>query len=164
MPGTATGYPRAMTSTIGRGVLAGAVGTTLLNAVTYLDMALRGRPASSTPEDTVSHALDAAGLRLPGDEETRSNRLAGIAPLAGLATGVCVGTGYGVAAGLTGTPRTLPGGLLVGAAAMAGANGPMAVLGTSDPRAWSAADWASDVVPHVAYGLVTAFTYRAGAV
>jgi hypothetical protein len=146
------------------GAAAGAAGTTALNAVTYLDMALRGRPASSTPEDTVSHALDAAGLRLPGDEETRSNRLAGIAPLAGLATGVCVGTGYGVAAGLTGTPRTLPGGLLVGAAAMAGANGPMAVLGTSDPRAWSAADWASDVVPHVAYGLVTAFTYRAGAV
>ncbi len=35
------------------GAAAGAAGTTALNAVAYLDMAVRGRPASSTPEDTV---------------------------------------------------------------------------------------------------------------
>jgi len=27
----------------------------------------------------------------------------------------------------------------------------------SDPRSWAAADWASDVVPHLAYGVVTAW-------
>ena len=31
------------------GIAAGAAGTTALNATTYLDMALRGRPASRTP-------------------------------------------------------------------------------------------------------------------
>jgi hypothetical protein len=36
-----------------RGAAAGAAGTTVLNAVTYVDMALRARPASSTPERTV---------------------------------------------------------------------------------------------------------------
>jgi hypothetical protein len=35
------------------GSAAGAAGTTTPNAVTYLDTAVRGRPASSTPEDTV---------------------------------------------------------------------------------------------------------------
>jgi len=32
-----------------RGAVAGAAGTTALNAVGYADMALRGRPASSVP-------------------------------------------------------------------------------------------------------------------
>jgi hypothetical protein len=35
------------------GAAAGAAGTTALNTVTYLDMAVRGRPTSSTPEDIV---------------------------------------------------------------------------------------------------------------
>jgi hypothetical protein len=41
------------------------------------------------------------------------------------------------------------GALLVG-------NGPMTILGITDPRSWSTTDWASDVVPHLAYGTVTA--------
>ena len=35
------------------GTAAGAAGTTALNLVTYLDVAARGRPSSSTPEVTV---------------------------------------------------------------------------------------------------------------
>ncbi len=35
------------------GAAAGAAGATALNALTYVDMAVRGRPASSTPETTV---------------------------------------------------------------------------------------------------------------
>ncbi|MDQ1620983.1 MAG: hypothetical protein QOE19_3552, partial [Actinomycetota bacterium] len=27
------------------------------------------------------------------------------------------------------------------------------------PRTWSAVDWVADVVPHLAYGLVTALTH-----
>jgi hypothetical protein len=38
---------------IGWGLVAGAAGTTALNAITYLDMAIRGRPASDTPERTI---------------------------------------------------------------------------------------------------------------
>ena len=52
-------------------------------------------------------------------------------------------------------------GMLVGGAALVGANAPMAALGVSDPRDWSPADWVSDLVPHLAYGLVTAFAYAA---
>jgi hypothetical protein len=44
---------------------------------------------------------------------------------------------------------------------MAAANGPMVVLGITDPRTWSAADWISDVVPHLAYGAVVKTTMDA---
>jgi hypothetical protein len=139
-----------------RGAAAGAAGTTALNAVTYLDMAVRGRPASSTPEDTVEKLASSAGLQIPGDEQTRGNRLAGLGPLTGIATGV----GAGVVAGLLARTGRLPWPALagvVGLGAMAGANSPMTVLGISDPRTWGVAGWLSDVVPHAAYGLVTAY-------
>jgi uncharacterized membrane protein len=35
---------------------------------------------------------------------------------------------------------------------MAATDVPVAALGVSDPRGWSAADWAADAVPHLAYG------------
>ena len=41
-------------------------------------------------------------------------------------------------------------------AAMATANGLMSALGVTDPREWELSDWVSDVVPHLAYGAVTA--------
>jgi hypothetical protein len=140
------------------GAAAGAAGTTALNAVTYLDMAWRGRPASSTPEDTVEKLARTAGLEIPGDEQTRSNRLAGLGPLTGIVTGV----GVGVLTGLL-ARRQLPLPVLagvVGAAAMLGANGPMTALGITDPRRWGASGWISDVAPHVAYGVVTAAVAR----
>ena len=34
-------------------------------------------------------------------------------------------------------------------------------LGISDPRTWSATDWAADVVPHLAYGFATHATLAA---
>ena len=140
-------------STTLRGAAAGAAGTTALNAVTYLDMAWRGRPASSTPEDTVEKLAHATGVEVPGDEQTRQNRLAGLGPLTGIATGVAVG----VLAALLARRLPLPAlAGVVGTAAMAGANGPMTALGVTDPRSWSAGSWISDVVPHVAYGFVTA--------
>jgi len=37
-------------------------------------------------------------------------------------------------------------------------NGPMTVLGITDPRTWSATDWVSDVVPHLAYAAVVRTT------
>lgn len=47
------------------------------------------------------------------------------------------------------------GGVVTGALAMAAADLPMARLGVSDPKSWSAQDWASDAVPHLMYGMVT---------
>jgi drug/metabolite transporter (DMT)-like permease len=149
-----------------RGGVAGAAGTTALNAVTYLDMTLRGRGTSSTPERSVEKLADVAGVDVPGDEEgTRLNRVSGLGALLGVVTGVTVGAGYAVVDELTdGALERLPiaaGGLLVATVALLGANGPMVALGITDPRDWSPADWVSDLVPHLAYGLVLAFTYRA---
>ena len=43
-----------------RGAAAGAAGTTALNAVTFLDMAVRGRAESETPKRTVEALADRA--------------------------------------------------------------------------------------------------------
>lgn len=136
------------------GAAAGAAGTTALNGVTYLDMAVRGRPASSTPEDTVDRLTAVAGVDIPGEGEARPNRLSGLGALAGLLTGV----GVGALAGLFTTKLRLPPpvlSVLIGVAAMAGSNIPMTALGVTDPRSWDATSWVSDIIPHLAYGAVT---------
>ncbi|MDP9407093.1 MAG: hypothetical protein M3P95_04185, partial [Actinomycetota bacterium] len=74
-----------------RGAAAGAAGTTALNAVAYLDMVVRGRAASSTPELTVEKLAEKAHVSIPGDEQTRQNRLQGLGPITGLVAGVGVG-------------------------------------------------------------------------
>jgi hypothetical protein len=145
----------------GRGALAGAAGTTALNAVTYLDMAVRGRPASSTPEDTVEKVAARVGIDVPGDEQARQNRLSGLGALLGAATGVGIGSMFAL---LRRAGPRLPGPLdavLAGAAAMAASNGSMTALGVTDPRQWTATDWVSDVLPHLAYGAVTAAVLHA---
>lgn len=143
------------------GAAAGAAGTTALNATTYLDMALRGRPASSTPEKMVEKLADARGVEIPGEGETRSNRVSALGSLSGLATGVAVGAGYGLVDLLRLRPRGLGGVVLAGGGAMLLANGTMVKYGVTDPTSWTATEWASDVVPHLAYGLVVAATYSA---
>lgn len=138
------------------GALAGAAGTTALNAVTYLDMAIRGRPASDTPEQTVRRLAHAAHLELPGSPEQREARLPAVGAVLGIATGVGVGALYGLAQGLG---LRLPTGAAVAAvtaAVLVAANGPMVLLGVTDPRSWAPRDWIADLVPHLAYGAVTA--------
>jgi hypothetical protein len=144
-----------------RGAAAGAAATSALNAVTYLDMAVRGRGASSTPEDTVETLAEKAHVTIPGDEETRDNRKQGLGPLMGLVAGVGVGVlaGLARAAGFRSSPPL--GTVLTTAGVLVAANGPMAVLGITDPRGWSATDWLSDVVPHLAYGVVMKTTMDA---
>jgi hypothetical protein len=142
-----------------RGALAGAAGTAALNAATYVDMAVRGRPASTTPERSVERIADLLHLRIPGDDGSRKNRVAGLGPLLGILTGTTVGAVYGAVVSMTGRRPAWQGSILAGAGAMFAANGPMAVLGLTDPRAWTAVDWWSDVLPHVAYGTVTALSY-----
>jgi hypothetical protein len=147
-----------MMRSILRGAAAGAAGATALNAVTYLDMALRARPASRTPEGTVEKVSSKAHVDVPGEGDDRDNRVSALGALAGLATGVGIGAGYGLARGLGFRPPVPVGALISAVAAMLGTNGPMAALGVSEPGEWTASDWASDVVPHLAYGLVTAWT------
>ena len=143
------------------GAAAGAAGTSALNAVTYLDMAWRGRPASDTPRRSVEALARRAGIDIPGEGDVRANRLDGLGPLGGLATGVLTGAVAGLLRALGVRPGPLAGPVAVGAAAMAAAGSSLAALGVSDPRTWDAADWLSDAVPHLAYGAVTAGTLRA---
>ncbi len=144
-----------------RGAAAGAAGTTALNAVTYLDMTVRGRGPSSTPERTLEKLAEKAHVPIPGDAVTRSHRVQGLGPLTGLVAGVGVGvlTGLARASGFRSQP--LAGTLLTTAVVLVAANGPMTVLGITDPRTWSATDWASDLVPHLAYGAVVKATMDA---
>ena len=137
---------------ITKGLVAGTVGTELLNVATYLDMAVRGRGPSSVPADDVQRLLDRAGLSLGGDEEAAGNRRSALGTLLGYLTGAGVGVLYGL-----GRPalRWLPGApsaLLVGLLAMVATDAASTALGTTDPRSWSAQDWLSDLLPHVAYG------------
>ena len=144
-----------------RGAAAGAAGSTALNAVTYLDMAVRGRGTSSTPEDTVEKLAETAHVAIPGEGDTRQNRLQGLGPLMGLVAGI----GVGVLGGLvraSGYRSTTPVGVtLTTLGVLVAANGPMTVLGVTDPRTWSATDWVSDLVPHLAYGVVVKTTMDA---
>ena len=138
-----------------RGAAAGAAGTTALDAVTYLDMLVRGRAASDTPTRLARRLVDQAGITLPGTRAQRGNRLGALGPLAGIATG----TGIGALAGLLRSAGirlpTAVGGPLLGAAAMLAADVPLAVLGVSDPRTWSRVDWLADAIPHLVYGVTT---------
>jgi hypothetical protein len=87
-----------------RGALAGAAGTTALNAVGFADIALRGRPASSVPARVAEQLASRVGGTVPGSDAVRQNRLEGLGALAGIATG----TGVGALAGqLQGAVRRL---------------------------------------------------------
>ena len=138
------------------GAAAGAAGTTALNIATYLDMAVRGRPASSTPEDTVEALSALVHVPVPGAAETRSNRLQGLGALTGLVAGVGIGALVGAARAAGWRPGLAAGATAATVGALVGTNGPMTVLGVTDPRTWPASSWVADIVPHLAYGAVTA--------
>lgn len=145
---------------LGIGLAAGAAGTTALNTTTYLDMVLRARPASSTPEASVEALAKRTGLTIPGDGDERANRVSALGPLLGIASGLGVGVLLGVARSAGIRPGLVTGALLAGGAALIAGNGPMTVLGVTDPRTWSATDWVSDLVPHAVYGVVAAALLR----
>ncbi|WP_433363327.1 hypothetical protein ACQPZX_31915 [Actinoplanes sp. CA-142083] len=143
------------------GAVAGAAGTAALNAVTYVDMAVRGRGGSETPQQSVEAMEDRLPVSVPGEGETRENRVSALGSLSGVVTGVGIGVMFGVLrrAGLR--PPGPVGAVLVGLTAMASTNASMASLGVSDPRDWSVGDWLSDLVPHLAYGAVAYATLAA---
>jgi uncharacterized membrane protein len=143
-----------------RGLVAGAVGTTVLNAVTYLDMAVRGRPASELPARTVTAGLDLLDVDVPGRGAQRQSRETALGAIAGITAGIGVGLVSSVARAAGLRLSAVIGPLLTGAGAMAAADLPAAALGVTDLTAWSEEDWLSDVVPHLAYGLVTHQTLR----
>lgn len=147
------------------GLAAGAVGTAVLNTVTYLDMAVRGRSSSSVPADTVEEMAARANITLAADgddSDTAKNRREAIGSLLGYATGFGVGAAYGLLR--VGPLRGLPlpaAAVAIAAAATATAAAPYTALGVSDPRTWPAKSWAADIIPHLCYGWATAAAFDA---
>ncbi|MEV4755197.1 hypothetical protein AB0J86_08790 [Micromonospora sp. NPDC049559] len=139
-------------------LIAGAVGTETLNVATYLDMAVRGRPSSSAPEESVRKITGVLHLRL-GPEDRAANRRSALGALLGYGVGVSVPVVLTLLVGPRRVPLPVAAGLL-GAGTMLATDAGLAALRVSDPRSWSGADWLSDAVPHLAYGFAAALTLR----
>jgi hypothetical protein len=144
------------------GLAAGAIGTIALDLTTYLDMLVRGRSPSDLPATVAGTIADRAGIDLGGGSgEAAENRKSAVGALLGYGVGVGVGTVYGLLRpALAGVP-TAAAGIGLGLAAMAASDLPPTALGITDPRTWGTVGWASDIVPHVIYGLVTALAFDA---
>jgi hypothetical protein len=138
-----------------KGALAGLAGVTGLNATTYLDMAMRARPASSAQDQAVAELARRAGKEIPGEGDERDNRLTALGALAGIA----VGAGIGAVGGLLRMPLRklgpVAGPVVLAAAAMAATDFSLRELAVSDPADWDASAWLSDAVPHLAFGAIT---------
>jgi len=148
-------------SRVVQGLAAGAVGTSLLNTVTYLDIALRGRPTSGVPEADVERMAESVGVSLGADPEVADARKQGLGALSGLLTGFAGGAVFGVLRPLAPRVGQPLAAALTGAAIMLATDAASTAMGTADPRSWSPADWASDVVPHLAYGAGVVLTFDA---
>ena len=144
------------------GAVAGAAATSALNIATYTDIAVRGRGESDVPSTMVKNFAEAAGVgALASDDDATKNRRSGIGALMGYADGLGVGIVYGaLRPALRGVPVLLTA-VAAGAAAMALSDIAIAKSGASDPRTWAAADWATDAIPHLIYGLALALSFDA---
>ena len=148
------------------GLAAGAIGTVALNVSTYADMAIRGRSSSGAPSKMVHILAEKAHLSLSSQgvgaqDETAKNRESGLGALLGYVNGLGVGALYGLLRSQVDEDVSLPlMGVLVGASAMAASDVPLVSLKVSNPKTWGVSGWASDAIPHLIYGLVTAGVYQ----
>ena len=140
------------------GAIAGAVGSAALNVVSYLDMVVRARPASSTPEETARRLAGVAHVDL-GPEDRAANRRSGLGSLLGYGTGVAAGAAFGLLAARKRIPLPVAAGLL-GGSVMATTDASMTALKVTDPRRWGRAGWVADIVPHLAYGMAAVATWN----
>ena len=147
--------------TILTGAIAGAVGELALNVVSYGDMLLRARSASSMPAKVAARLADEAGIEVakPGERADKAesrHEAAGALLGYGVAVGVAVASVLVRRAGLR-LPAPVAG-LLIGGSAMALSDSVATALGVTRPTRWSRAEWISDIVPHAVYGVATAAT------
>lgn len=141
-----------------RGLLVGVVATTALNAATYADMLIRGRPASRVPAHAVGNLADRVGVFL-GNEPRAASRKEAAGALMGYITGIGLASGYVLAEPyVRGRRPVWLVGSALGAAAMVGGNVPAIASGSTHPKRWGVEDWLADIVPHLAFGLVAVAT------
>jgi len=178
----AVGWRWNVANRIVAGLAAGAAGTMALNVASYLDMLVRGRPASTLPGDVAGRLADEIGLPLDfdldfetaaadsdvdddDDEVAVNDRVAhrqeALGALLGYSNGLGIGLAYGLVRLVVPRPPAWLAGALLGGLAMTASDYPSARLGLTDPQTWSSADWLADIVPHMAFGVVTAATFDA---
>ena len=172
-----------MANRIVAGLAAGAAGTMALNVAGYLDMLVRGRSASTLPGDVAGRLADEIGLPLDFDleidaaakdvdtddddddggevDQRVANRQEALGALLGYSNGLALGVAYGLIRLALPRPPAWLAGALLGGLAMAASDYPSTRLGLTDPQTWSGADWLADIVPHMAFGVVTAATFEA---
>ncbi|HKE36255.1 MAG TPA: hypothetical protein VKB39_02425 [Candidatus Baltobacteraceae bacterium] len=139
-----------------RGLIAGAAGVTALDAVTYLDMLVRGRPASEVPGRTVNALAKKIGIdRLDADDAKTTHRRSATGALVGYADGVLSGVAYGALRSALPIPWPVGAALLAGLTLLVG-EGSAVRAGVVDWSKWGAQEWIADLVPRLAYGGVTA--------
>jgi hypothetical protein len=136
---------------VGRGLLAGLVGTAAMTVSSTVEMKLRGRPASTAPADAAKKVLGIAKF----DSDAAEARFS---------TGVHVayGTGWGAVRGLLGGTRLSPLGA-TGAhfGSVWGTEQVMLpALGVAPPATqWGAKEVAIDAWHHVVYAVATGLAY-----
>jgi hypothetical protein len=152
--------------TILYGAAAGAAGTAILDATTYADMALRGRPASQLPQKVVkeiAHRAHVAPLDKPDElmSDTDKNRQTAFGALIGYADGLGTGAVFGAVRPQVRGISWFWAGIALGVATLVLSEGSATALGQTDPRKWGAAGWIADLAPRFLYGWVTALTFDA---
>ena len=143
-------------STMIHGAIAGAVGTMALDVTSYADMALRARNSSPLPAEVVKRISQRAGVPIEND-----NRASALGAISGYMVGVGVGALYGAIRSRVPRAPLMLAAVGLAAAAMAASDVPATRLGATDPRTWGVGGWVSDIIPHFAYGLVTAAVFDA---
>ena len=148
------------------GMVAGAVGTVALNMATYADMAMRGRSSSSAPSQLID--VVAKSIHVPlsskgvgAKDEQAQNRESGLGALLGYVNGLGTGVMYGLIRSQLDEVSLPLAGIGVGLAAMAASDVPLVATHVSNPKSWGVSGWASDLIPHLIYGLITVVTYEA---
>ncbi len=141
------------------GLLAGVAGTLALNVTTYVDMLLRGRPASRVPAKVAGSLVEGTGLSL-GSGKRAGNRRSALGALMGYATGIAIGMVWAAGMDDAPMPPTLAP-IVLGGLAMAAGDLPAVMLAGSDPRDWGVTGWIADAAPHLVYGLVTSTVFDA---
>jgi hypothetical protein len=148
-----------MLRTILSGAIAGAAGELVLNVVSYGDMLVRARPASSMPGTVAGKMADLAGVEFakPGERPDKAEiRKEATGALLGYVVAITTAVAYAL---LRRAGLRLPvpvGGLGMAAAATLVSDSTATALGATDPRTWGVSGWLSDIIPHASYGLAAA--------